>query len=139
MPTKIFTLINVVLLFSFFGCEILDPANPDNDPLVGTWNMTIQTKTHSSGVIDTVIASDWFGNQYEFKSDKTLGVTAKFFGASLPLTGTWSATADSITIGITGGESQAWAYAIAGTELALTISEPEGSGSLITVEKYAKQ
>jgi hypothetical protein len=58
---------------------------------------------------------------------------------NIDLSGTWSSTADSVTLNVSGVPSQTWAYAISGATLTMKTSEAEGSGIAVREELYAKQ
>jgi|GEM_PF-2489887 len=122
--------------FSMFGCNSSSssPTGPTNsNPLVGTWNMTSQVTTHANGSVTTTTITAINSNQYVFKADNTLSETAG--GAVIP--GTWSSTADSVTITVFGATK--CKYSISGKELTLTYGFSVTGDSGTITEKYAKQ
>lgn len=129
-----------LILMSMFGCNVSSPTSPANsNPLVGTWTMTTQTVTSSSGNVTTNNASALFGNTYIFSGDYSLSGTTILFGGQFNFSGTWSSTADSVTLSLSGSSSQTWHYAVSGSNLTMTRGVAQGSGTQTTVEHYAKQ
>jgi hypothetical protein len=123
------------------GCTMtLFPA--DTTALEGTWDMTMQVNDHSTGSKDTTHASSAFGNSYVFYHNKDLQSTTLFLGIPITMNGTWSATADSVTITTYYNSSTSvskFGYSVAGSNLTMSIRETEGSGYKIRTEYYAKQ
>jgi hypothetical protein len=126
------------LVFSLVGCD--NPVSSNKSPLVGTWNLTVQTVAHSStSRVDTNTAGPLFSNKYEFNTDYSLNVTANLLGMPIGMSGTWSATADSVTLTISGSSAETWGYKISGSELAMSRSETGTGGTTLTTEYYTKQ
>jgi hypothetical protein len=113
---------------------------PKDDPLIGTWNITKQITLHSNNSADTINRNDYFFNQYVFSDDKSLSCSGVILG--LPyrgLSGTWSTNGDSITIGITSGQTTTWYHHISGNQLSMSRSEKENNGIRTITELYDKQ
>lgn len=130
-----------IALFAVFGCD--NPTTTDNNSLlVGTWDMSVQYVINPSGTIDTTEASDFYGNTYKFKTDYTVDITTTFLGTPINFSGTWSETADSVTIDFSAGAGSStskWAYEISENILTMTQGTDDGSGMKTTIEKYVKQ
>jgi hypothetical protein len=124
------------VIFFMLGCNM----GPSSDsPLVGTWNLTSQTVIHADSTSDTLFPSAYFSNTYVFGEDNALGIAAVVLGIPVSVSGTWTATEDSITLTISGGDSQTWAYLVSDSTLTMTRSEPQVNGVETTVEVYARQ
>jgi hypothetical protein len=129
-----------VILLAMIGCTVTGPAA--NSPLVGTWNLTKQINSYSTGSKDTTEASALFSNKYVFKDDYSLSGTTVLLGITINFTGTWSEKDGSVTINATiAGQSNTttYQYSVNGNELTLTGTEVEGTVTKTTVEKYVKQ
>jgi hypothetical protein len=129
-----------VVLFVMVGCTVTGPAA--NSPLIGTWNLTKQMNSYSSGSKDTITAGALFSNKYTFSDDYSLSGTTVLLGINISFTGTWSEKGDMLTLNQTmmgTTTSSSYQYAVSGGELTLTYSKVEGSVTKTTVEKYSKQ
>lgn len=137
MCRKVLVAVSVgFFLILMFGCNSSssNPTGPTNsNPLVGTWNMTSQATTHANGNVTTTTITANNSNQYVFRADNTLTETAG--GVVIP--GTWSATADSVTITVFGATK--CKYSISGNQLTLTYSFSVTGDSGTIMETYAKQ
>ncbi len=129
-----------LVLLSMAGCNLTGPAA--NSSLIGTWNMTQQIISYSTGDKDTNTASAFFSNKYKFSDDYSLSGTTVVLGISINFSGTWSEKADTVTMNMdvmgtaTTAKSQ---FSVSGNELTLTSSKLENSTTKTTVEKYTKQ
>jgi hypothetical protein len=123
------------------GCTMtMFPA--DTTALEGTWDMTMQVNDHSTGLKDTTYAGSVFGNTYVFYHNKDVQSTVLILGITITMNGTWSATADSVTITTYYNSSTSvskFGYTVSANNLTLSILETEGSGYKIRTEYYAKQ
>jgi hypothetical protein len=129
-----------LVLLSMVGCNLNGPAA--NSPLIGTWNMTKQINSYSTGSKDSTTANALFSNKYTFSDDYSLSGTTVLLGMSINFSGTWSTSSDSVTLNVTLAGSTTtskWKFAVSGSELTLSKSELTGTTTKTTVEKYAKQ
>jgi hypothetical protein len=130
------TVIGLVVA-SLTGCSKSNPAGPSSsNPLVGTWNLTQQITISSSGVRDTSTTAT---GRYIISSNNTFTYTQNSTSGSSDMSGTWSATADSITFAIPAILTQKDAYVISGTTLTLTYEQELFSQTETVIEKYTKQ
>lgn len=136
MLKKALSLFAASLLLGMIGCSFT--FFPEDDPLVGTWNLKKQVNTYDDGRKDSTTTGSFFSNRYIFSDDNSFSSRTVVFGIPIDLSGTWSATDDFITL-TTGGQSQTWGYSISGSELTLTQRITENSVTKTTAEIYEKQ
>ena len=136
-----FRVIKVAILFALFfallsgGCNNDDnPTEANSDPpLAGVWEVTKMSSEYQ-GVIETLTESqlDSMGFVWTFniKNDSTIEQTTNMSGPLLTMPGTWSTSANQLTMILTGptGESATlvYEYAIDGNLLKLNWEIPAG-------------
>jgi hypothetical protein len=132
-----------LVLFLMVGCgsdSSSNPASPTNSsPLVGTWNKTKEITSHATGSKDTVASSATNSTQYVFSANYQLTQTIVAFGSSSTFTGTWSATADSVTITTMLSGATKYKFSISGKDLDLVWGFSVGTDNGVITEKYTKQ
>jgi hypothetical protein len=102
---------------------------------VGTWNLAKQI-TITGGVSDTSTTAT---GRYVISSNNTFTYTQNSTSGSGDMSGTWSATADSITFAIPAILTQKDAYVISGATLTLTYEQDLFASAATVIEKYTKQ
>lgn len=125
-----------LLCASLVGCSKSNPAAPSSsNPIVGTWNLAKQI-TITGGVSDTSTTAT---GRYVISSNNTFTYTQNSTSGSGDMSGTWSATADSITFAIPAILTQKDAYVISGATLTLTYEQDLFASAATVIEKYTKQ
>ena len=133
-------LLTILLSFSLLtiGCEDDKAAEEDVNPLVGVWEMTSASFLIQSNPSETItITAD--NNNSEtmiLGEDGTYSVSGNEDGYSYSGSGSWSSTANKLTIMEDGEETVIVDFSISGSTLTATLTEAETDdeyGSVITV------
>lgn len=136
-----------LFLFSIIGCDLISPTSPTSkSPLVGTWKWVSSSDNTVSGENPPTITqpSDLYSYKYVLHSDGTLSMPMTLFGSSGTLNGSWTSTADSVTIAVNDKDGKAtpgttYGYSISGSDLTLSRQYANGTGFNVEVQKYVKQ
>ena len=137
-------LLTILLSFSLLtiGCEDDKAAEEDVNPLVGVWEMTSASFLIQSNPSETItITAD--NNNSEtmiLGEDGTYSYSGKINGESESGSGSWSSTANKLTI-IEDGETIIVDFSISGSTLTTSLTEEETDtdwGSVVTII-YTKQ
>ena len=130
-------LLIVLPLLLMVGCEDDKAAEEAVNPLVGVWDMTSASILVQSNPSTTItITKD--ANNFEtmiLGEDGTYSYSGKINGEDDSGSGSWSSTANKLTI-IEDGETTIIDFSISGSTLTTTVSEAETDtnwGTVITI------
>ena len=130
-------LLIVLPLLLMVGCEDKKATEEEVNPLVGVWDMTSASILVQSNPSTTItITKD--ANNFEtmiLGEDGTYSYSGKWDGESDSGSGSWSSTANKLTI-IADGETTIIDFSISGSTLTTTVSEAETDtnwGTVITI------
>ena len=120
------------LLF-WLGCE--DDATDDTNPLVGVWEMTSASFLIQSNPSETItITADNDNSETMILGeDGTYSYSGKINGEDDSGSGSWSSTANKLTIMEDGEETVIVDFSISGSTLTVTITEAETDEDYETV------
>ena len=131
-------LLIVLPLLLMVGCEDEKATEEEVNPLVGVWDMTSASILVQSNPSTTItITKD--ANNFEtmiLGEDGTYSYSGKWDGESDSGSGSWSSTANKLTIMEDGEETVIVDFSISGSTLTATLTEAETDdeyGSVITV------
>ena len=137
MKKLLYPLFALLILFTV-GCGDDDATTDDTNPLVGVWEMTSASFLIQSNPSTTItITAD--ANNYEtmiLGEDGTYSVSGVSDGESFSGSGSWSSTANKLTIMEDGEETVIVDFSISGSTLTTTLTEAETDdeyGSVITI------
>ena len=137
MKKLLYPLFALLILFTV-GCGDDDATADDTNPLVGVWEMTSASFLIQSNPSTTItITAD--ANNYEtmiLGEDGTYSVSGVSDGESYSGSGSWSSTANKLTIMEDGEETVIVDFSISGSTLTTTLTEAETDdeyGSVITI------
>ena len=138
---KLLPLFSLLLIFSF-GCEDDKATEEEVNPLVGVWEMTSASILIQSNPSQTItLTADADNNETMILGeDGTYSYSGKINGESESGSGSWSSTANKLTI-IEDGETIIVDFSISGSTLTTTVTEEETDtdwGSVVTII-YTKQ
>ena len=130
-------LLIVLPLLLMVGCEDKKSTEEEVNPLVGVWDMTSASILVQSNPSTTItITKD--ANNFEtmiLGEDGTYSYSGKINGEDDSGSGSWSSTANKLTI-IEDGETTIIDFSISGSTLTTTVSEAETDtnwGTVITI------
>jgi PBP1b-binding outer membrane lipoprotein LpoB len=130
-------LLIVLPLLLMVGCEDKKATEEEVNPLVGVWDMTSASILVQSNPSTTItITKD--ANNFEtmiLGEDGTYSYSGKINGEDDSGSGSWSSTANKLTI-IEDGETTIIDFSISGSTLTTTVSEAETDtnwGTVITI------
>ena len=130
-------LLIVLPLLLMVGCEDEKATEEEVNPLVGVWDMTSASILVQSNPSTTItITKD--ANNFEtmiLGEDGTYSYSGKINGEDDSGSGSWSSTANKLTI-IEDGETTIIDFSISGSTLTTTVSEAETDtnwGTVITI------
>jgi len=138
---KLLPLFSLLLIFSF-GCEDDKATEEEVNPLVGVWEMTSASILIQSNPSQTItLTADADNNETMILGeDGTYSYSGKINGESESGSGSWSSTANKLTI-IEDGETIIVDFSISGSTLTTSLTEEETDtdwGSVVTII-YTKQ
>ena len=131
---KLLPLFSLLLIFSF-GCEDDKATEEEVNPLVGVWEMTsasILIQSNPSQTI-TITADNDNSETMILGEDGTYSVSGNEDGYSYSGSGSWSSTANKLTIMEDGEETVIVDFSISGSTLTATITEAETDEDYETV------
>ena len=137
MKKLLYPLFALLILFTV-GCGDDDATTDDTNPLVGVWEMTSASfliQSNPSQTI-TVTADNNNSETMILGEDGTYSSSGKIDGESHSDSGSWSSTANKLTIMEDGEETVIVDFSISGSTLTTTITEAETDdeyGSVITI------
>ena len=138
---KLLPLFSLLLIFSF-GCEDDKATEEEVNPLIGVWEMTSASILIQSNPSQTItLTADADNNETMILGeDGTYSYSGKINGESESGSGSWSSTANKLTI-IEDGETIIVDFSISGSTLTTSLTEEETDtdwGSVVTII-YTKQ
>ena len=131
---KLLPLFSLLLIFSF-GCEDDKATEEEVNPLVGVWEMTSASILIQSNPSQTItLTADADNNETMILGeDGTYSYSGKINGESESGSGSWSSTANKLTIMEDGEETVIVDFSISGSTLTVTITEAETDEDYETV------
>ena len=131
---KLLPLFSLLLIFSF-GCEDDKATEEEVNPLVGVWEMTSASILIQSNPSQTItLTADADNNETMILGeDGTYSYSGKINGEDESGSGSWSSTANKLTIMEDGEETVIVDFSISGSTLTATITEAETDEDYETV------
>ena len=134
MKKLLYPLFALLILFTV-GCGDDDATTDDTNPLVGVWEMTSASfliQSNPSQTI-TITADNDNSETMILGEDGTYSVSGNEDGYSYSGSGSWSSTANKLTIMEDGEETVIVDFSISGSTLTATITEAETDEDYETV------
>ena len=134
MKKLLYPLFALLILFTV-GCGDDDATTDDTNPLVGVWEMTSASfliQSNPSQTI-TVTADNNNSETMILAEDGTYSVSGVSDGESYSGSGSWSSTANKLTIMEDGEDTIIFDFSISGSTLTATITEAETDEDYETV------
>ena len=125
MKKLLYPLVIFSILFTI-GCEDDKAAEEDVNPLVGVWEMTSASFLIQSNPSETITITADANNIHTMilSEDGTYSSSGKMDGVSFTDSGSWSSTANKLTI-IEDGETIIVDFSISGSTLTTSLTEEE--------------
>ena len=137
MKKLLYPLVIFSILFTI-GCEDDKAAEEDVNPLVGVWEMTSASFLIQSNPSETITITADANNIHTMilSEDGTYSSSGKQDGDSYSGSGSWSSTANKLTIMEDGEDTIIVDFSISGSTLTTTVTEEETDtdwGTVITI------